>query len=60
MKQFTQKEIEEETKRRNDAISERNLKTNEADKIRWKENEDRYQRSRDDEMMSNFYKIISK
>ena len=60
MSKFTKEQIEEETRRRNEAISERDLRTREADQIRWRENAQREQRKEDDKMMANFYRVTNR
>lgn len=58
MSNFTDEEIEEQTKRRNRAQSEHELAVRKADNIRWKENDRIRQQSEDNEMMANFYRNL--
>lgn len=59
MSEFTAKQIEEQTRLRNRLQSERELRTEQADKIRWAENDRIRKQSEDNEMMANFYRLIS-
>lgn len=57
---YTQKELDDQTRRRNNAQSERELEQHKADSIRIKRNDDIRERQREDEMMATFYRCLNR